>query len=268
MKISVIVSTYNKPTYLKLVLEALKEQQDPGDFEVVIADDGSGMETKAMIDAMRKDFPVVLKHAWQEDKGFRLAASRNNALRKASGSYIIFLDGDCIPRRDFVAKHRRLAEPGFFVTGTRVLLSKEFSYKIESKLESLDSESSPQLFKHYLNKEINKISSLFPNPFYLRKLSKNNWKKLRGCNFALWMKDLERVNGFDEEFIGWGFEDSDLAVRLINSGIKRKSGNFLVTVFHLYHPEKKSKQEGSGWLKLMERIKNKQEICQSGLDKK
>lgn len=82
------------------------------------------------------------------------------------------------------------------------------------------------------------------------------------------MKDLERVNGFDEEFIGWGFEDSDLAVRLINSGIKRKSGNFLVTVFHLYHPEKKSKQEGSGWLKLMERIKNKQEICQSGLDKK
>lgn len=265
MKISVIVSTYNRPDYLSFVLSSLKKQLNAGEFEVIIADDGSGNETKQLIEDFQKKFPIPLLHAWQEDIGFRLAASRNNACKLSSGEYLVFLDGDCIPKRDFVEKHRKLAEKGYFVSGTRVLLSEKFSQNLVQQSITLDPNNYLKFFSHFQNKDFNKLSSLFYNPFFPRKLDKENWKKLRGCNFAVWRDDLLKINGFDEQFTGWGFEDSDFAVRLINSGVKRKAGNFAVTVFHLYHKELKTKQEGPGWDRLQETLKKKKTFCQKGI---
>ena len=265
MKISLIVTTYNRCGYLNLVLKALRNQQNAGDFEVIIADDGSGPDTKKLIEEHAATFPVSLLHAWQEDKGFRASSSRNNAFRKSSGDYIVFLDGDCIPSADFIAKHRSLAEKGFFVFGTRILLSEKFSARLEHEQDSLQSKSFANLLKHYLLKEVNKISSAFYLPFWPRKLTTQNWKKLRSCNFGVWRDDLINVNGFDEDFVGWGFEDSDLAVRLINSEVKGKAGNFAVTVFHLYHKELKTQKAGPGWNRLMDTIRSKKIRCDRGI---
>src|SRR5580704_18220268 len=124
--ISVIVTTYNREDALDAVLRSLSRQTD-GEFEIVVADDGSRPETARLVEAWTARMRVPIKHVWHEDRGFRLAEIRNRAIRAGTGSYCIFLDGDCIARPDFVAAHRRLAEPGYFVTGNRVLLSARLS---------------------------------------------------------------------------------------------------------------------------------------------
>src|SRR5262245_58906989 len=120
--ISVIVTTYNREDALDAVLAALSRQSDRA-FEVVIADDGSGPSTAAVVESWRSRVGVPLSHVWQADRGFRAAEIRNRALLVTRGGYCVFLDGDCIARPDFIATHRRLAEPGWFVTGNRVLLA-------------------------------------------------------------------------------------------------------------------------------------------------
>ena len=124
--ISVIVTTYNREDALEAVLSALSGQTDR-EFEVVVADDGSRPTTAALIERWKGRLGVPLSHVWQADRGFRAAEIRNRALLAARGDYCVFLDGDCIARADFVATHRRLAERGWFVTGNRVLLSRELT---------------------------------------------------------------------------------------------------------------------------------------------
>lgn len=268
MLISVIVSTYNKPSFLKLVLSALSKQTDKN-YEVIIADDGSGKETKDVIKQFACNYPVPLTHAWQEDCGFRLAASRNNAVKVSKGDYLIFIDGDCIPRKNFVEFHRKLAEKRCFVTGNRVLMSDAYSKKlINSETKSPCELSFGSLFILSILGRINRSSPLLTLPafVYNRKANPKKWEALRGCNFALWKSDLKLVNGFNEDFEGWGFEDSEFAVRLINNGIIRKSGNFGTAVFHLYHPETKTPQAGPNWDRLQSAISDNFKKCFNGLD--
>lgn len=123
--ISVVVSTYNWPEALNLALKSLSLQTD-SNFEIVVADDGSGPETARVVDEWRRKSSVRIIHSWQEDKGFRLARSRNAAVTRCSGGYLVFMDGDCIVRRDFVASHRRLAERRSVLAGQRILVAKHF----------------------------------------------------------------------------------------------------------------------------------------------
>src|SRR6202171_3796787 len=127
--ISLIVSTYNREDALAAVLRSLTRQTDR-DFELLVADDGSGTATARVVTEWAAPLPVPLRHIWHPDRGFRLAEIRNRAIRASAGSYCVFLDGDCIARPDFVAAHRRLAEPGWFVTGNRILLSRELTERI------------------------------------------------------------------------------------------------------------------------------------------
>lgn len=237
MLISVIVSTYNRPEALSLILKAFNYQTDR-DFEVIIADDGSGLETKKVINRMIIDSNYPITHVWQEDEGFRLAMIRNRAALKAKGEYLIFLDGDCIPRASFIETHRKLAQKGFLVAGNRILLSEEFSSFIIKNDEKIWTYNLITWIKTYLNKGINRLYPLFIFPYFhsLRNL-KDNWKKARGCNFALFKEDYFKVNGSDSSFTGWGYEDSELAIRLIHSGLMIKSGRYATGVFHLYHKE-------------------------------
>lgn len=236
--ISVIVTTYNRPKALDLVLMGLSKQTDHN-YEVVVADDGSGFETRKIIEKWKSRSPLRLIHAWQNDDGFRLNQSRNNGIKKSSGEYIVVLDGDCIPRRNFVAQHRKLMERGWAVAGNRCLLSPDLTNKVEEGEEDLLGWHMIDYLKARLTGEINRLSTLFvfPPDWSFRYKNPYNWKIFRGCNMAFFREDAYRVNGFDESFHGWGLDDSDFAVRMINSGVRIKSGRFSTGVFHLYHRE-------------------------------
>ncbi len=235
--ISIIVTTYEREDALTAVLRSLAGQTDR-DFEVVVADDGSGPGTARLIERWQGQLGVPMSHAWQEDKGFRAGEIRNRALLASRGVYCIFLDGDCIARPDFVAVHRHLAEPGWFVSGNRVLLSRTLTEQVLRDGMAPEGWGYRQWAGHRLGGGINRIAPLLRlrlGP--LRKLRARTWRAARSCNFAAWRSDLDRVHGFDAGFHGWGREDSDLAARLLRSGVRRKDGEFATGVLHLWHPE-------------------------------
>ncbi len=265
MKISVIVSTYNWPEALECALSSLNRQSDR-DFEVVIADDGSTSATTQLIESMQEKFTVPLTHVWQEDRGFRRSAILNKAIKRASGDYLIFMDGDCIARLNFVASHRRLVEEGCFVTGSRILVSEEYSKKVTCG--SVDITTLPLLYcmTASMKGDINKFTPLLNLPI-IRTWNPKKWSCLRGCNFGVWKKDIVSVNGFEEAFVGWGFEDSELAVRLINRGLKRKSGKFATAVFHLWHPVGNTSKSGPNWDLLTQRIEQHSNWTDTGLNR-
>jgi glycosyltransferase involved in cell wall biosynthesis len=234
--ISVIVTTYERPDALDAVLRGLDAQTDR-DFEIIIADDGSGAKTVRVVTAWQARMKIPVTHVWQENRGFRAAAIRNRAIRQSQGETCIFLDGDCIPRPDFVARHRKLSEPGWFVAGNRILLSPELTDEILREKLSAERSGIGRWFAHRLKGGINRLAPLLPLPLGpLRKVEARRWRGARSCNLAIRRSDLLRVDGFDSDFSGWGLEDSDLIIRLIRSGARRKDGRFATGVLHLWHP--------------------------------
>ena len=235
--ISVIVTTYNREDALAAVLRSLARQTD-ADFEVVVADDGSGPATARVVEAWKAKIGRRLDHVWHDDDGFRAAEIRNRAILASRGVYCIFLDGDCIVRPDFVAMHRRLAEPGCFVTGNRILLSPEITAKVLREGLAPESWGSARWLGERLCGGINRLSALLHLPLGpLRKLRQGAWQGARSCNLAIWRSDLDRVDGFDADYSGWGKEDSDIIVRLLHAGLRRKDGVFATGVIHLWHPD-------------------------------
>jgi glycosyltransferase involved in cell wall biosynthesis len=235
--ISVIVTTYNREDALEAVLSSLSRQSDRG-FEVVVADDGSRATTAAVVERWRPRLGVPLDHVWQMNCGFRAAEIRNRAILVCHGDYCIFLDGDCIAPADFVATHRRLAERGWFVTGNRVLLSSTLTAAVLSDDLRPETWSAPGWIRQRLRGGVNRLAAVLRLPLGpLRKLRSGQWRGARSCNLAIWRSDLERVDGFDAWFSGWGREDSDLLIRLLRCGLRRKDGRFATGVIHLWHPQ-------------------------------
>lgn len=254
--VSLIVSTYNRPDALGAVLRSLARQTDR-DFEIVVADDGSGPQTREVIDGWVSRIGVPLRHVWQEDRGFRLAEIRNRAIAASAGSYLIFLDGDCIARPDFVAAHRRLGEPGYFVGGNRVLLSKVLTEAILA--EDLEPEVWPFASWAVLcaRGQVNRLLPLLTLPLGpTRKRLATEWEGVRGGNFAFFRADLDKVDGFETSFVGWGLEDSDIVIRMIRSGVKRKDGRFATGVLHLWHEDADRSQFDANQEKLDELLQN------------
>lgn len=239
MKISLIITTYNWPQALAAVLNSVRHQIELP-FEVLIADDGSTDETRQLIRKTAEGFPCPVQHIWQEDNGFQAAAIRNKAAIKAKSEYIVFIDGDTLVRPDFIQNHCRLARRGFFSAGNRVLLSKDFSQQVLS-------ESLPvaQWLPHQFSKQqVNRSWALYTFPLGpLRLLKKTQWRGVKTCNLGIWKEDLICVNGFDESFVGWGYEDSELAIRLLNRGFKHLDCRFAATVMHLWHQENDRSRE-------------------------
>ena len=235
--ISVIVTTYNWPEALGKVLSSLNDQNDHN-FEIIIADDGSVIDTKITIDYFMVNSTVKIRHIWQEDLGNRVSKVRNKGIKESQGDYLIFLDGDCIPRFDFVKNHRILAEKGFFVSGNRILVSQSYSKIIISRSEI--NVTKRGLLFWFINRTLNRINRFYtlfrlaPNS-KIRYSNSRKWKGVKGCNLGCWRKDLMKIKGFEEKITGWGYEDADLAIRLFNTGIFKKSGRFATTVLHLWH---------------------------------
>jgi glycosyltransferase involved in cell wall biosynthesis len=218
-------------------LSALSRQSDRG-FEVVIADDGSGPATTAVAERWRLRLGVALSHVWQVDRGFRAAEIRNRAILACRGEYCVFLDGDCLARPDFIAAHRRLAEPGWFVTGNRMLLSGALTAAVLRDGLQPQTWSAAEWIRQRARGGVNRLAGVLRLPLGpLRKLGPGHWRGARSCNLAVWRCDLDRVDGFDAAFRGWGREDSDLLIRLLHAGVRRKDGRFATGVIHLWHRE-------------------------------
>jgi glycosyltransferase involved in cell wall biosynthesis len=252
-KISVIVTSYNWPLALSAVLGALLAQKTSCDFEVIVADDGSREETALCIAAFKEQQVLSILHVWQPDQGFRAAAIRNKAIHRASGDYIIFLDGDCIPRENFIQRHYRLAEANTFVAGNRLLLSKAFTEHVLNQAFALHTWSFWDWCKARVRGHCNRLLPLLSLPAWARFKSAKRWKGAKGCHLAVWKADLWAVNGWEETFVGWGYEDSDLVVRLLKLGLTHKNGRFYLPVIHLWHPENDRTREQRNWAQFKDR---------------
>lgn len=263
--ISVIVTTFNREDALDAVLRSLAGQADP-DFEVIVADDGSGPGTAALLGRWKTKFGRRLEHVWHADRGFRAAEIRNRALLAARGAYCVFLDGDCIVRPDFVGTHRRLAERGWFVTGNRVLLSRDLTMAVLRENQAPEVWTAGRWLGERRRGGVNRLSGLLRLPLgFLRRLRQRAWQGARSCNLAIWRSDLDRVDGFDADYSGWGKEDSDIIVRLLRAGVRRKDGTFATGVIHLWHAEADRSQLAGNEIKLGEVIAGDRVRAQRGL---
>jgi glycosyltransferase involved in cell wall biosynthesis len=235
--ISVIVTTFDREDARDAVLRSLSRQHDRG-FEVLVADDGSGPATAELIERWKPRLGVPLTHVRHEHRGFRAGEIRNRALLVARGDIVVFLDGDCLARPDFVGTHRRLAEPGWFVTGNRALLSATLTGEVLRGGLEPEGWSVREWVQRWRDGGLNRLAPVLRLPLgLLRKLRPQQWQGARSCNLAVWRSDLDAVDGFDASFSGWGKEDSDLLVRLLHAGLRRKDGACATGVLHLWHPE-------------------------------
>ena len=266
--ISVIVTTYNWPQALRACLLSLLDQQDKN-FEIIIADDGSKIETKKLINDFSQLSPISIKHVHHEDRGFRAGTIRNKAAAISKGEYLIFIDGDCATFPNFIHRHRQLAEQSFFVPGNRMLLAESFTLKSLNAKKTLHTQSISYFIALWLGRNINRITPFIYNPFsFLRYRHPKRWIKAMTCNLGMFKSDFLSVNGFDEAFEGWGYEDSDLVIRLIHNGVHRKEGRFSVPVLHYWHKKNDRSKHDENYQRLVSRIKDESLIqANQGIDK-
>lgn len=263
--ISAIVTTFNREDALDAVLRSLSRQTDRN-FEVVVADDGSGPATGELIERWKPDIGVRLDHVRHEHSEFRAGEIRNRAILASRGAYCVFLDGDCLVRPRFIAVHRRLAEQGFFVTGNRVLLGPSFTAAVLREQVPVEAWGTGRWVEPWVGGGLNRLLPLMRLPLGpMRKLRPRAWEGARSCNLAVWRTDLDRVDGFDASFSGWGLEDSDLLVRLLHAGLRRKDGTFATGVLHLWHPSADRSRFSDNEQRLKQVIEGRQPRAKRGM---
>lgn len=232
------IATYNWPDALQLCLDSVLRQSRLPD-EIIIADDGSTPSTREVIEGFRKVCPVPLVHVWQPDEGFRLAMIRNKAFAAAKGEYILQVDGDLILHPRFVEDHLKFARAGTFMSGSRAMLDPVWSQ------ECIHSGAfrPPGLFSRHLTKKYNAFRQpVLAAVNHQLQRGRREYRYVLGCNMSFWKADLLRVNGYNEQFSGWGKEDNDIAVRLMNAGVRLRFIKFAGVVYHLYHRESEKQQ--------------------------
>jgi glycosyltransferase involved in cell wall biosynthesis len=229
MHVSVILTTFNRAGYLALSLPGYMRQTYK-DFELIIADDGSTDETQGLIERYQRLASFPISHVWQENKGYRRARILNEAIKQASYDYLIFSDGDCIPKGDFIEAHVRNSQEGYLLGGGHIRLTKEYSASLtpEAVSQGLYGQAltSEQLWRLRLKQ--------WKNFFYML-AGKRRRPKFIGLNLSVDKPSVLAINGFDENYEGWGQEDSDLRERLKRFGLRPRSILTQAIVFHLYH---------------------------------
>ena len=258
MNCSLIICTYNWPEALSLVLSSVATQSILPN-EIIVADDGSSESTARVIEEFSNKISIPIIHSWQEDDGCRIPHSRNRAIAKSNYEYITMIDGDTVLHKDFIKDHKRFAQEGLYIQGSRVLLQSEFS-------SSLFKENLFKKPSFFLKDSKNKINML-RLPFLTKLMSffKNqNINRIRGCNFSLFKEDIIRVNGFNEEITTWGREDSEFVQRLFNSGVRKQHLKFSGIQYHLYHKERIHNNVNDNILQVT--IKNNVTWCSLGID--
>jgi hypothetical protein len=239
-KPTLIVPTYNRPRELTLCLRSLV-LQTVLPHEVVVADDGSGEETRQAVRKFAESpgCPFPVRHVWQEDIGFRKPRILNEAVRCATGDYLIFLDGDCMAHRHFVREHLRGAAPDAILGGKRVEIGRELSARLLARGVPVATLSF-RLLLDSLSGSTRKVEeAILLRPPFLRRLLRRDRiadDGIWGCNFSIPKELFYRINGCDEDFLDGSAEDTDLGIRVLNGGGRVRSVRALAIVFHLWHP--------------------------------
>jgi glycosyltransferase involved in cell wall biosynthesis len=267
MKVSLIVITYNWPAALARGLASIAAQKRLPD-EVLIADDGSGPETAAVIAAAQKYFPVPLKHIWHEDRGFRAARARNRGIAASKGDYIVLLDGDMLVHPAFIADHLMLAESGFFLQGGRLKANYAESQRLLAGGKPV---YAPWVKANFHEFDGTKRLYAFRAPWLARwKARSRSGGRVMSCNMSFWREDLLRVNGFDERMEGYGAEDRELVVRLENAGLRRRALKWCALAMHLEHKTRGQDDLNDPALPnnrlLQESIERRLVRCEQGID--
>jgi glycosyltransferase involved in cell wall biosynthesis len=260
ISVAVIISTYNWPKALQLVLDSIAGQTMQPD-EVIIADDGSDKETEDLINFYRQQLVIPLRHCWHQDKGFQKTIILNEAIADTNCDYIIQIDGDIILEKHFIQDHVAEAERGFFVSGSRVL----FSESKTTRLQSNNSMKNISFFSNNISNRFNSIRLPFLKIFFTRNQQRSD--DFRGCNCAFWREDFIQVNGYNHNLTGWGHEDIELAARFIHLGLTQKKLKMVAVCYHLYHPLADRINENINFKKYQETVKSGVSFCTSGYTK-
>jgi len=257
--VALIINTYQQPEYLARVLRAVSHQRELPE-EVWLAEDDMHLETAEVFKMWLQSQKIPGGHARQQHDGFRRARILNEAIARTKSDYIVFLDGDTVPHPQFIPDHRELAQPGMFLQGHRALIEQR-----AAKYFAKDSASLPRL-RAVFTGQMHGLQHTFrwPRP---QKCLLANLNGIRGCNLGIWRRDLVAVNGYNEAFIGWGREDSELAVRLMNSGIQRLDVRGRALCYHLWHPPASRAGLTTNDDLLQKAIETKARRCETGLDK-
>ncbi|MFD2892885.1 glycosyltransferase family 2 protein [Flavobacterium chuncheonense] len=247
MQLSVIITTYNSEEWLRKVLIGYSVQTED-DFEIVIADDGSDLRTKTIIDLFKSQFKYPIQHIWQDDEGFRKCKILNKAIVQSRADYLLFTDGDCIPRKDFVASHLQAKQNGTFLSGGYFKLPMNTSIAIsEEQIRNQNCFSIAWLVQNGVGKTF-KLSKLTKNKLFSTLM---NWitptkRTFNGHNTSCFKSDLLAVNGFNEE-MQYGGLDREVGERLYNNGILSKQIRYSAICLHLDH--KRSYATSETWKK-------------------
>ncbi|MDO5059392.1 MAG: glycosyltransferase family 2 protein [Neisseria sp.] len=260
--VSLIITTYNRPDALDLVLQSALRQSVPPQ-EIIIADDGSGAETAELVRRFAEQSPIPVKHAWRSDDGFRAAESRNRAMALAEQPYIVLIDGDMVLHPEFIRDHLAAAEHGVWVQGSRVLLTETATAKLLA--EPLPEPYRPSPFSDGIEKKHAALRCACLSALAAR-FTKQSHKSVKSCNMGFYLADAEKINGFNNDFVGWGREDSEFAARLYHSGIRRKNLKFAGLAYHLWHRESERSALPRNDELLKQTLAQQSTWCENGLN--
>ena len=257
MKCSLIICTYNWPEALSFVLSSVNKQTVLPD-EIIIADDGSDNSTSIIIKEFSRNTKIPLIHSWQKDDGVRIPHSRNRAIARSNYEYIVMVDGDTILGNNFIKDHKKFAQKGIYIQGSRVLLQEAFTKKIlnNNKFQK------PSFFMKDSKNKINMLRVPLLTSFY-KYFKSQKLIRIRGCNFSMHKDEIIQVNGFNESFTSWGREDSEFVQRLFNIGVKKQLLKFSGVQYHLYHKQSNSNSDND--MILSNTVNKNLKWCESGI---
>jgi glycosyltransferase involved in cell wall biosynthesis len=227
LTVGILVSTYNWPEALESILLSILRQSVLPD-EILIADDGSGKETRAVISKYKRVLNIPIKYVWHEDRGFRKSTILNKAMKQAEADYIIQIDGDIILHRNFIEDHAKNAREKSFVQGCRTILDEQMTQEVIAKNRFVFS-----FLSRGIKNRLNAIRMPIFSP--LIKSDPQVSRNIKACNIAFWRADYIAVNGYDNHFQGWGWEDDEFAARLIHSGVLKRRLKLAAVCYHLNH---------------------------------
>ncbi len=261
MTTSLIIATYNRPDALALVLMSL-DAQTVMPHEIIIADDGSDDRTGAVVKQYQQQSRVPVKHVWHPDEGFRLSAIRNKAIAAATADYIIQIDGDVLMHRYFIEDHIRFAKPNSFVRASRIYLNEKLT---NQKL--LQRNAKISLMQEGVSNKTSALHVPWLWPVFATGYKNKGMERfeIHGCNMAFWRKDAVKVNGYNEDFVGWGYEDKEFVARLLAAGCEKRFIKLGAIVYHLHHAENSRQREPENAVILKETISLGQSYCANGI---
>jgi glycosyltransferase involved in cell wall biosynthesis len=227
LTVAILVSTYNWPEALESILLSILRQSTLPD-EILVADDGSGKETVAVINKYKRILNIPIKYVWHEDKGFRKTTILNKAMKQAESDYIIQIDGDIILHPNFIEDHAKHAREKSFVQGCRAILDEQMTRQVISK-----NRFGFSFLSRGIRNRLNAIRLPLFSP--LIKADPQVSRNIKACNIAFWRADYIAVNGYDNHFQGWGWEDDEFAARLIHSGVLKRRLKLAAVCYHLNH---------------------------------